>query len=218
MPIGPEVTALTRVAGTVVQGVSERATGSPPWPNLHESLIELHEIINDWCEASTRTNRALQQIGTNAQTRRELRGYGDPGSNGADYSITIVTLRLGRGYVEKAHREINSIMQPAAPLMLRWSSYRRRQAGRRSLRNLMTIYCPELLSMFELAVKARTEWVAKYREFIDGALRSGEVSPDSLSSLRAETAETTAALVAARDSLQQLIKDQYPMGYTHGGQ
>jgi hypothetical protein len=177
--------------------------------------MELHEIINDWCDAATRTNRALQQIGTDAQPRRELRQRASVG-NGGGGTYTVFTLKLGRSYVQNAHREIDSIMRPAAPLMQRWSADKRRQAARRSLRSLMTIYCAELLLDFELAVEARTGWIGKYREFIDHALVDAAVSPERLRSLREETEETTAALVAVRDQLREFIKEQYPMGYPRG--
>ncbi|MEU6105250.1 hypothetical protein [Streptomyces flaveolus] len=215
MPIGPEVTVLTRAAGSVLRGVSERAVGSPSWPNLHESLLELHEVINAWCEAAERANQALQQIGTNAQTRREMK-MGASVGNGAGRPYTVFTLKLGRSYVEIAHREINSIMQPAAPLTQRWSADKRRQAARRSLRSLMSVYCAELLEDFDSAVEARTEWVGKYRAFVDHALANAEVSPDRLHSLKAETEETTAALATVRDQLRELIKEQYPMGHASG--
>lgn len=215
MPVGPEVTALTRSAGGVLRAVSERATGSPEWPNLHESLMELHEIINDWCDAAARTNRALREIGTGAQSRRELRERASVG-NGGGGTYTVFTLKLGRSYVQKAHREIESIMRPAAPLMQRWSADKRRRAARRSLRGMMTIYCAELLLEFELAVEARTEWIGKYREFIDRALTYTEVDPERLRALQEETEQTTAALVILRDQLRDLIKERYPMGDAQG--
>ncbi|MER6628582.1 hypothetical protein ABT301_10105 [Streptomyces sp. NPDC000987] len=178
--------------------------------------MELHEILNDWCDAATRTNRALREIGTGAQSRRELRQRASVG-NGGGGTYTVFTLKLGRGYVQKAHREIESIMQPAAPLTQRWSADKRRRAARRSLRGMMTIYCAELLLEFELAVEARTEWIGRYREFVDHALTCTEVNPERLRVLRQETEDTTAALVTIRDQLRELIKERYPMGDVHGG-
>ncbi|MFF2022940.1 hypothetical protein ACFVW2_14215 [Streptomyces sp. NPDC058171] len=173
--------------------------------------MELHEIIHDWCDAAVRTNRALRQIGTAAEGQWETTYSG--GGNGAGRPYTFLSLKLGRSYVERAHREINSIMEPAAPLTQRWSPNKRRQAARRSLRGLMTIYCAELLLSFEQAVQARTDWVGKYREFIDESLKEGHVSRSRLRSLSAETEETTAALVVARNELKAFIKERYPVGH-----
>ncbi|MFF9493502.1 hypothetical protein [Streptomyces flaveolus] len=178
--------------------------------------MELHEIINDWCDAATRTNRALREIGTGARSRQEVRERASVG-NGGGGTYTVFTLRLGRSYVQKAHREIESIMHPAAPLMQRWSADKRRRAARRSLRGMMTIYCAELLLQFELAVEARTEWIGTYREFIGQALTDTEVDPERLRVLQQETEETTAALVTVRDQLRDLIKERYPMGDAQGG-
>ncbi|WP_372346658.1 hypothetical protein [Streptomyces sp. KL116D] len=177
--------------------------------------MELHEILNDWCEAASQTNQALRHIGKNLESRREIRHKASVG-NGGGGSYVVSVIRIKRSYVDSARREIDSLMQPSAPLMQRWSPDKRRQAGRRSLRNLMTIYCGDLLLSFELAVEARTEWIGRYREFIEDALAGNEVCRDRLRALRTETMYTTHELQVVRDRLKEFIKEQYPMGAAQG--
>ncbi|MEV5981835.1 hypothetical protein [Streptomyces sp. NPDC052114] len=177
--------------------------------------MELHEIIDDWCDAADRTNDALRRAGTDAEVRRrkELLMLG----NGAGPEVVVFRVKLRQGYVETALREIDEIMRPSTPLTQRWSGAKRRQTARRSLRNLMAVYCEELLEDFEEAVEARAEWIGRYREFVHRASANDDgVRRADFLRLGEETEATTAALTAVRDQLKELIKEKYPMGGAGG--
>lgn len=211
MAFGPDVWNLTQAASSVVRGVSAHTAGSPTWPNVHEALVELHEIVSDWHAAAQAMDEALATMRPNAKvTRRERRHRAGVGNGGGRGSYIAYYLKIQPGYIELAQREIEAVMQPAAPLAQRWSSSKRRQAGRRSLRSLMSIYCETLLDDFDRAVEARVEWVGEYRRFLDAAL-DHDVSEQELGNLRNIARDTADKLENVRLQLRDLIKDQFPL-------
>ena len=213
MVAGPEATVVAKAAGSVLGKVSERATGTPAWPNMHEALLELHEILSDWCEAAKRTGEALERLRSQHLTRVTVEEMWV--TNAGPKRRKVLGIPLKPGYIESARRDIDAVMSSAAPLTQRWSGTRRRQAARRTLRGLMRIYCADLLEGFETAVETRTSWVADHRDTIDRALREG-IGADTLSRMLQETAETTAQLDTVRESLKRLIQERYPMGSPEG--
>ncbi|MGW7069211.1 hypothetical protein ACWGII_10200 [Streptomyces sp. NPDC054855] len=212
MAVGPEATVVAKAAGSVLRGVSDRATSTPPWPNMHEALMELHEILNDWCEAARTTGEALARLESEHLTRRFMKTVGGAG-NGAGRPASFLGIPLRKGYIEIAQRDIDAVLAPPAPLMQRWSTAKRRQAARRSLRSLMSVYCAELLDDFDRAVEGRVEWVKEYRDSMDVALTYG-LEPETLDRMIRDTTRTTTVLVAVRDDMKRLIREHYPMGST----
>ncbi|MEW1925790.1 MULTISPECIES: hypothetical protein [unclassified Streptomyces] len=213
MVVGPEATVVAKAAGNVLRGVSDRATSTPAWPNMHEALMELHEILNDWCEAARKTSEALEQLRTHHLTRRFIAHIGGGGNGAGPRPVTFIGLPLRRGYIEIAQRDIDAVLAPPAPLIQRWSTTKRRQAARRSLRSLMSIYCAELLDDFDRAVEGRVDWVECYRDDMDRALKHG-LQPEDLVRMIQNTTRTTRELVAVRDDMKRLIQECYPMGST----
>ncbi|WP_318218822.1 hypothetical protein [Streptomyces sp. SCL15-6] len=199
----------------MLQKVSDSANGTPAWPNMHEALMELHEILHDWCQAAKNTSEALQRLETHHLTSRATRLISGPNNAGTPVRVPLLKIPLKPGYVEAARRDIEGIMRSAAPLAQRWSSAKRRQAARRSLLGLMRLYCADLLDEFENAVDARTSWIVSHRDEINKALQEGILLP-SLEYLIRESSNTAAQLESAREHLNRLIREHYPMGSTSG--
>ncbi|MBD0422039.1 hypothetical protein H0H10_23270 [Streptomyces sp. TRM S81-3] len=215
MAAGPEATVVAKAAGTVLRGLSERATATPAWPGMHEALLELHEILDDWCQAAQRTGEALERLRSQHLTRSYVAYMAGVG-NGGGRSVRFLGIPLRQGYIETAQRDIRAIMEPPAPVAQRWSPARRRQAARRTLRRLMGIYCPDLLESFHRAVEGRVDWVTRHRHDIDHALTHG-LQPGTLADMIREATRTTTALASARDDIKRLILERYPMGTATAG-
>jgi hypothetical protein len=212
MVVGPEATVVAKAAGSVLQKVADRATSRPAWPNMHEALLELHEILSDWCEAARRTGEALERLRSQHLTRVTV-VCSESSNNWGGW--TVLGIPLKPGYIELAQRDIDAVMAPAVPLTQRWSATKRRQAARRTLRSLMRIYCADLLDGFETAVEARVNWVTGHRDKIDRALKEG-INAYELDLMIQETADTTSQLDTVRESLKRLIQERYPMGSPDG--
>jgi hypothetical protein len=131
--------------------------------------------------------------------------------NGGGRSVRFLGIPLRQGYIEIAQRDIKAILGTSAPLAQRWSSAKRRQAARRTLRRLMGIYCPDLLDSFDRAVEGRVDWATRHRQDIEHALEHG-LQPGTLAGMIRETMRTTTALVSARDDMKRLILERYPIG------
>ncbi|WBB58312.1 hypothetical protein O7599_22020 [Streptomyces sp. WMMC500] len=216
MTVGPEATVVAKAAGSVLKKVSDHTSGTPTWPNMHEALLELHEILSDWCEAARRTGEALGHLRSRHLTRVTVEREGGTSNSGVPTRMwTMLGIPVKPGYIESARRDIDAVMSPAAPLTQRWSVTKRRQAARRSLRGLMRIYCADLLEEFEAAVEARSRWVTDHRHKIDRALKQG-IDADELDRLIRETARSTSRLDAVREKLKRLIQERYPMGSPAG--
>jgi hypothetical protein len=197
MVTGPEATVVARVGSSLLRGVTDRASGKPTWPNMHEALMELHEILREWCEAAVKTYEAVEEL-------RE---------NGVDHEGRIIipqVPQMARNYIPLTQQDIDEVLSPPAPVAQRWSHAKRRQAARRTLRSMMHIYCPELLQDFERAVEARADWVNENRAKIRKAIKDGawyhEFDP-----VLSEMISTLDSLKHVRTELHQLIQERYPM-------
>ncbi|QQM42730.1 hypothetical protein [Streptomyces liliifuscus] len=111
------------------------------------------------------------------------------------------------GYVEEITKELRNRFEQPAPLTQRWRRQKRLQAKRRSLRSMMQIYCPDLLSSFEKSVLRRKEWVEQNRAEV-AKTRDRE----TLLAALAETTEAFRSLSQVQRDLVELIRDRYPMG------
>ncbi|MFI9255226.1 hypothetical protein [Streptomyces sp. NPDC053069] len=182
---------------------------------MHEALLELHEILSDWCEAARKTGEALERLRSQHLTRVTVTRDIASVSNAAPPRRKVLGIPLKPGYIELAQRDIDAVMAPSVPLVQRWSVTKRRQAARRTLRGLMRIYCADLLDEFETAVEARVEWVTGHRDKIDHALKQG-IDARELQVMIQETTDTTSQLDTVRESLNRLIQERYPMGSRDG--
>ncbi|MCX4988459.1 hypothetical protein [Streptomyces sp. NBC_00568] len=173
--------------------------------------MELHEILREWCEAAEQTSEAVTLL--EQQRLDEARDAYDV-SNVVLRSVfqgPVVQIGGSRSYTNRATSDIDSVLQPSAPVMQRWSGAKRRQAARRSLRSLMGIYCPELLTEFDEAVSSRSRWVEEHRRTVRKGLKSG-LSEGEFQAMAAEMQATLQSLRLVRQRLLSLIQQRYPLG------
>ncbi|MEU7864569.1 hypothetical protein [Nonomuraea sp. NPDC049141] len=121
------------------------------------------------------------------------------------------TNNIFAGFVETVVTDIDEALDPKAPLLRRWRASSRRQAGRRSVRTLLRVYCPELLDQFVDAFEQRAEWVLEHREQFDRWF-DGSRSDDEIDQLLREMDTTARQLRSARDQMRTFIVAKYPMG------
>ncbi|MFG2282791.1 hypothetical protein ACGFNQ_29435 [Streptomyces asoensis] len=216
---GIEATVVAKAGTAVLRGVTSQALGAPSWPDMHGALMELHEILSDWCEAAEQTSQAVTLL--KEQRLNEAReSYGEPNVFagvvfwGPVQGSNIQTNYFG-GFVDRATGDIDAVLQPPAPVMQRWSGAKRRQAARRSLRSLMGIYCPDLLTDFNEAVSARSQWVEEHSRTVRKALKAG-LSDSEFEAMAAEMQATLESLQAVRQQLLMFIQERYPMGGASG--
>jgi hypothetical protein len=242
MLTGPEATIVTRAGGAVLRGVKQQATTSPEWPSLHAGLMELHAIIDQWCAAAEETTKLIQmkldgEIGQARRTRlRRQYDFGDS-VNGIIGNSNAVTVRSTGGstggswmwdgairvvaavvdgevtHAVHIHESARQQLTPKVSLVKRLSPEQRRKAARRNLRNMMSVYCKELLSGFEEATERRREWVVANESALLEALAAGSVDQDSLRTWAEQARQTLEGLETVRDELGALIREKYPMGY-----
>ncbi|WP_345019198.1 hypothetical protein [Streptomyces shaanxiensis] len=142
--------------------------------------MELHAITDEWCEAAELTAKLMQMVldGEVGPPRRTWpRGnldFGDPEVMSTRRFTNLMTVVRHRLHIEQQ-------LTPKVPLVKRLTPEQRRRAARRNLRNMMRVYCPELLSDFENATARRYEWVKANASAIMEALIT---QPDDLDSLR----------------------------------
>lgn len=216
MLTGPEATIVTRAGGAVLRGVKQQATTPPEWPSLHASLMELHAIIDQWCDAADETARLIQmklddEISQPKRRRfrrkRSKRAYDFGGSVNTIYGNSNI------GGVMDIHAHAVHHLRPKVSLAKRLAPEQRRQATRRNLQSLMRVYCPDLLSEFEEAADRRRAWVAANRSALLETLTAESVAHDSLRTWAEEARQTKDGLVMVRDELATLIREKFPMGH-----
>jgi hypothetical protein len=116
------------------------------------------------------------------------------------------------GIIGDLTAQVDQQLEPKASLVKRLVPEQRRQAARRTLRNLMSIYCPDLLTSFEAATEQRREWVESNRAALKKALAAQDVDHDALRQWAVEAGATKEGLISVREDLAALIREKYPMG------
>ncbi|WP_327393434.1 hypothetical protein OG533_36145 [Streptomyces sp. NBC_01186] len=206
--VAPEAAAVVRASSSVLRGVVNQASGTPSLPNMHEGLIELHEILREWCEAARSTSKVVELI---LADQPHLAKAAHPHSNHYAGPVPFRRSFARRTLARRTRREIDALMSPSAPLAQKWSGTRRRQAARRNLRSMMHVYCPDLLSEFDRAVEARVAWVDSHHAELNEVINSRR-GDGRLSRVRHEMTVTADKLETVRAELSALIQERYPMG------
>lgn len=205
MLAGPEAAVVVRAGSTIVQGVARQATTSSQWPSLHAGLLELHAIVAEWCEAAAKTVSLIQnrlddpQSSLPSPPRRERRGR------------TPISFSLGSQH--SIYGQITQRLTSKDSLIKKLTHRLRKRAARRNLRNMMRVYCPELLLAFEQATDRRLAWVEANRAALEKAMPAQAADLESLRTWVTEAEETRQHLLEVRDALAALIRETYPMGH-----
>lgn len=213
MLTGPEATIVARAGGAIVQGVKQQATTSSQWPSLHASLLELHVIVAAWCDAAAETARLIQAKLEGESTPSRRARWRNPFNFGDSVVIDDGTSNVGSMVAEGISQQISRQLTPKVSLIKKLTPGQRRQAARRNLRNMMRVYCPDLLSEFENATDRRRAWVVANRAAVREALAAESDDLESLRTWADEAHETMRDLVTVRDELAALIREKYPMGH-----
>ncbi|MGW7079884.1 hypothetical protein [Streptomyces sp. NPDC054866] len=199
-----------------MKGTKDQASAVPAWPNMHEALMELHHLLDEWwtlagatrsSAATLRHRRALVREGrrryfTEDEYRDLMRNSGLQMSSKPDW--------LG-----SFQKDVDDLMAPPAPLMQRWSGTRRRQAARRTLRSMMRIYCPDVLAVVETAMEERGTWIIEHRAAFKQAFED-EKTDDEITEMIREMHRTEHALRDASKELAALIREKFPLGEEPG--
>lgn len=207
---GAEISAVAKAGTGVVSALRGLSGSAPVWPDAREALMELHVILDEWCEVAEETNEVV---------RRTLDGDRPSVVHPSRFN-PIVRVKLSRGtylsgrqhvpFVVAMGRDAVRILQNQAPWWQRWRGSRRRQAARRSLRNMMKLYCPDLLESFESAVAKRAQWILENRKNLPLTLSSPDTPTEVVEELARELETTLAELRDARRQLGDLIMQAYP--------
>ncbi|GGZ20275.1 hypothetical protein [Streptomyces poonensis] len=213
MLTGPEATIVARAGGAIVQGVKGQATTSPQWPALHASLLELHAIVDAWVGAAAESATLIQhKLNGMSSPPRRVRWKG-PFNFGGSVTMIGGTSNIAYGVVEGMSQQVSQQLAPKVSFVKRLTPGQRQQAARRNLRNMMRVYCPDLLSEFENATDRRRAWVVANRVALSEALTAQSVDRESLRVWAQEALGTMHDLVVVRDELAALIREKYPMGH-----
>jgi hypothetical protein len=200
LPGVSEAATIAKVSGSVVEGL-QRANQPVSWPNVREALLELHAILAEWCTRAQETTDYVQDC---LDDRRMQRQYEEDPSTIPPDSNLIWGLRI-------ALPDINKTLEAKAPLLKRWRASRRREAARRSLRTILSVYSPELIQQFEQAVRTRVDWLLEYQNSFDRWFDSH--TEEDAAQLMCEMEATRRGLVEAESKLRELITTNFPLSH-----
>ncbi|MFE5049049.1 hypothetical protein ACFRAI_22335 [Streptomyces sp. NPDC056637] len=181
------------------------------WPNARDALMELSVVLDHWCSAAFQSSSCVQEA---IEFRENRPGEPVPLPTPVDvrFSNAWIPVVIGPGYVERITRELTEVLDPQVPRRVRLLNRpRSRLFRRRTLKNLIAIYYPELLQSCESATGARGAWVRANRDGFLERLRDLDVPIGELRRQLEESESTRAALVAVRDRLRELIRTQFPL-------
>ncbi|MEV0193550.1 hypothetical protein AB0I39_34145 [Kitasatospora purpeofusca] len=178
--------------------------------------MELHVVLDEWCESAEATGRYAWETLEGDRPAVTRRSWSNPfaragfepapgsGAGGGD--------NTGPRFVERRQVEILVLLEGRAHWSKRWLAPQRRSAARRSLRNMMKLYCPEVLESFEAAVAGRSAWIREHRESLPLILSDPDTPTETVEELAIELEQTLDALRGARRQLRDLIRDAFPLG------
>ncbi|MFF4692176.1 hypothetical protein [Streptomyces sp. NPDC001307] len=207
MITGPEATIVTRASGAVVRGVKERATATRDWPSLHAGLMELSAILTEWINAARATHRLIKQKLEGEELPKRRTGWLSALNFGP---MRTDVMPSNVGIIRDIKVEVREQLTPKVSLVKNLTPQQRRAAARRTLRNVMNVYCPELLADFEAAVERRVEWVEANRAALIQALDSESADEQSLITWEREADVTQQGLVDMQAQLIAFITDTFP--------
>jgi hypothetical protein len=216
MITGAEVATVAKVGSSVTQGIKTALNQQPSkWPNLHEALMELYVILDDWCGAAEESNRAAHR---SLEARTNLVPPPIIGKGAVMNTIGPAHLRAFGitfgGYVERATGDIKDVLNPSTPWYTRWRRSENRVAARRTLRSMLRIYCAELLDAFEAAAANRANWVVEHRRKFKDTLEDPTTDLHALQAMVDQMDETLGSLQSVRNNLYQLIHENFPLKAT----
>lgn len=209
MITGAEVATVAKAGSSVAQGI--KATLAQPeskWPNAHEALMELYIILDDWCASAEESNKAAHAA---LNARIDHASPRAPSFGTAQGPQQMIGSNVFPGYVERTTRDAEAVLNPPVPWLRRWRRSRSRTAARRTLRSMLRIYCPDLLTSFEEAVAKRREWVVEHRRGFTATLSDPQTSPATLRTMVDKMDITLNDLRDVRDDLRTLLHEQFPM-------
>lgn len=207
MITGAEIVTVTKVGANVTRGVRDAlAEPRSGWPRSHEALMELWVIMRDWSLMARETNIAFNDA---------IKFRQDPNWQNLDFTFPDRIQQLKSAHT--VSRDAELLLTPTVPWTVRWRASKRRAAARQSLRNLMQLYCPELLQSFESAVAERANWIKDNRKDFKERLLDPVISLDDLRADVEVLESTRQSLESVCESLRQLINDRFPLGDAGSG-
>lgn len=193
-----EADLVSKAAASVVQGL-KKSNQVPPWPDIRESLLELHSILDEWynrAEATTLYAKQLARLRTDPQATRGRISHG--GTN------------VGGYYISTVKRDTKKVLYGSPSIPSRLSPSRKRKVMRRGLRTILATYCPELLLQFEEAVNARIDWVNEHKKEFDQWFAESHTN-EQVTAVLAEMTSTQVALGQAKEQLRGFIAANFPL-------
>jgi hypothetical protein len=210
---------------------------APNWPNLHESLVMLSAILDEWCVAAAGTARMLEMerarrsgkvVKIDVNTITNTIGIVTFEQTNTVFGNVVVhgtsnTLRIGHGsrlpqwlrrrrpvnrFIRDISTDIRDLMHSKAQVYWRWREGKRREAHRRSLRTLMTIYFPGLLTDFIDATADRQAFAERYTLTIK---QLQALTDSELNAFEQEAERTYKALSDVTNKLQNTIEKAFPL-------
>jgi hypothetical protein len=208
-----EADLVAKASSTVVQSL-RKAKGVPPWPDTHESLLELYSILYEWhtrAEATTRYAAELTARRLSSQPASESGGYSGATNVGYVSGPSSGPLKnLRRVYISAVQRDTKKALYGSAPILSRLFPDNRRRVLRRGLRTILAAYCPELLQEFEESTNARIDWVNEHRREFEKWFDQSRTD-DEVAATLTEMVATQEALQEAMGSLRDFIMKNFPL-------
>jgi hypothetical protein len=190
--------------GSGVLAAARMANAPRDWPNVHESLVELYAILDEWCDTGEASNLEIRR-----QIMKRRRALANPGMSEA--IVIGGHFTQDNYFVGAMELDSKDLLRPDAPWFQRWSSSKRRSAARRSLASILAVYAPELIKSFDEAISERAGWVKRRDEELKRWL-SDTHSIDDEESLLEEMEISLTKLRVVRGSLADFINKNFPLG------
>ncbi|MFJ6783474.1 hypothetical protein [Streptomyces yangpuensis] len=181
---------------------------APAWSEIRGPLLELYAVLDEWCEAAEALERLI---------RGALKAHQPDGKFLYHPPFTrIPPIRSGQtnlvpGYVDRMQSEIHGLWKGRVHWTKRWKPSRRRKAARRGLRNVMRIYCPDVLESFEAAVEGRSAWMEEKRAALILLVENPNASAEEISQASFGLSQTYYAMYVARGRLGEMIRETFPL-------
>jgi len=207
------IRSLVGASSEMLSALRGLSSDAPACSEIREPLLELYAILDEWCEAA----EALEGL-----IRGALEEHQPDGKSLCYPPFTrIPSIRLGNtnlvpGYVDRMQSEICGLLEERAHWTNRWRPSRRRKAARKGLRNVMRIYCPDVLESFEAAVEGRSVWMEQNRAELIRIVENPDASAEEISQASFALSQTYYAMYVARGRLGEMIRETFPLGPTPG--
>jgi hypothetical protein len=202
MSLGPIDLPAVAPAARAIVPLARAATRLPQRRNAYDALVQIHELLTEWCVLAERTNGFLL-IAHHGQGRGAATDFDSSYGRPLDFYTAAQCARVLGDATDR-------IMEPKPPFLFRAIPSARRAAARRGLAAELRVYTPQLAAQLKDATNKRRGFARSIRGIMWNHIFTRKVPPRPITIDESAMLISYQDLLRAKNGVANLIRSWYP--------